>query len=181
MNIRREILKEILEPTDWVIDVQCGLGLLLEDMPEDWEGKYYGIDTDAEKIKIAHQTYPGRMFSVDAPESLPHIPRHYFDWAIVGFVEISPQAKDELTRVAKKILYMARAEDELVKKSYEPAERILTEIPLDTANKDVTPKSMTTEILGKDQLRERDKKQPRRGSGRGWIPGKPSGRPPHKR
>jgi SAM-dependent methyltransferase len=58
----RQILAEVIKPSDKVLDVGCGWGRLLSLMPSDWTGAYIGVDLCPDFIATAARTHQDRRF-----------------------------------------------------------------------------------------------------------------------
>lgn len=93
----RAILKELIQPTDSILDVGCGWGRLLSLLPAikgigtptpdyGWYGSYFGVDISPDFIALAKQRYPGERFAVGDLRclytSVPTLPIKRYDWAV---------------------------------------------------------------------------------------------------
>lgn len=120
----RKILAREIKPTDAVLDAGCGWGRLLELMPKEWEGMYYGIDISPEFIEMAKKTYPTRNFLVydlRRLSEITHFQPGLFDVAIIGSVKgmvlnnMGPvewaKIEAQLDRVAKRSLVLEFMEE----------------------------------------------------------------------
>lgn len=59
---QESLLKQHVNKYTNVLDVGCGWGRLLGIMPQEWEGKYLGVDVCPEFIELARRAWPGRRF-----------------------------------------------------------------------------------------------------------------------
>lgn len=90
----REILRELIKPTDSILDCGCGWGRLLDMLPAEWNGDYLGVDLSPDFIELAKRTYPGRPFlQGDLREPLPRI-YHQYDWAVL--ISVRPMVQRNL-------------------------------------------------------------------------------------
>lgn len=113
----REILANLITPTDSILDAGCGYGRLLTLMPPTWTGTYYGVDLSPDFIDLARDRYPTRSFFVGDLRALGFLPIvNRCEWAVL--ISIRPMVKrnlgddvwaemeEELRRVARKLLYL---------------------------------------------------------------------------
>lgn len=112
----REILAQLIGPTDSVLDAGCGYGRLLDLMPASWQGMYCGVDLSPDLIDLANRQHSDRIFYVGDLRSLPTPADVRFTWAILISVrpmvrrncgdEVWQQMEAELRRVARKLLFL---------------------------------------------------------------------------
>lgn len=121
----REILAQVIRPTDSILDAGCGWGRLLELLPRDWSGSYLGLDLSPDLLKLANGkfgTKPNRTFAWGDLQDLSFLPGYDerlglgWDWAVL--ISIRPMVRrnlgeevwermlSELCRVSRKILFL---------------------------------------------------------------------------
>lgn len=111
----RKILESTIGPNDYILDVGCGYGHLLNLMPARWTGDYLGIDISPDLLEVARRHWPTRTFKQGDFYRLIPEPRR-FDWAIlIGiqgmFTRDAGEAdwedfKDSLRKVANRLLIL---------------------------------------------------------------------------
>lgn len=120
----REILRETIRPTDSVLDVGCGYGRLIDMMPDDWTGRYVGVDVYDGFVSEGIERHRGRPcteFVTADVRDLGGFPFR-FDWAVM--ISVRPMIKrncgegvwGEMERVVKslvgRILYLEYDEND---------------------------------------------------------------------
>lgn len=119
----REILSRLIGPNDSVLDCGCGWGRLLNLMPKEWVGPYWGVDLSPDFIKLAQEEHV-RLFTVcDLRDLSKHAPGgSKYDWAVL--ISVRPMVirnlgaeewakmESEIRRVAKKLLYLEYDEND---------------------------------------------------------------------
>jgi cyclopropane fatty-acyl-phospholipid synthase-like methyltransferase len=117
----RQILATHVKPADSVLDCGCGWGRLLDMMPANWRGSYFGVDLTPDFIDIARQLHDPTLFAVMDLRDLSHLAGR-FDWAVLISIRrmvvknlgASEWAKmeAEIRRVADRLLFLEYAEDD---------------------------------------------------------------------
>jgi len=72
---------------DSVLDVGCGYGRLVENLPATWSGDYVGIDISSDFIRYASEHYSSnrrRFYAVDIRAPIDFVLGRRFDWAVVA-------------------------------------------------------------------------------------------------
>lgn len=112
----RQILADLVQPSDSILDAGCGWGRLLTLLPADWRGPYLGVDISPDFIALAKEKNPGRSFKVMDLRDLGALPGKMADWAIL--ISVRPMVnrhlgcdawklmEAELRRVARKMLFL---------------------------------------------------------------------------
>lgn len=122
----KEILRDLIKPTDSVLDVGCGYGRLLTLMPETWKGLYLGIDISVDFLMQARRNYPHQAFELMDARDLHRIQPvnegYKFHWAILISIrpmvinnmgsEVWEQMEAEIRKKAHKILYLEYTADD---------------------------------------------------------------------
>ncbi len=115
----RKDLSGIVGNNDFILDVGCGWGRVLEVLPKHWEGDYLGIDFSPELIDEARSRYPTRKFICHDLRKLDDLefPNDYFDLAIAVWMEsmfemyelkpVWASIEIELYRIAKRVVKLA--------------------------------------------------------------------------
>lgn len=115
------ILLHEIKPDDSILDAGCAYGRLLDLLPENWKGKYLGIDLSPGYIELAQDTYPDREFRVGDLRNLQAYQTRQFDVGIMisikqmvidnAGIEVWDQIHAELKRVCKRLLILEYGED----------------------------------------------------------------------
>ena len=63
-RLTRKALRRIIAPGASVLDLGCGTGWVLENVPlgDGWEGRYVGIDISAKMLECAQKKFPQATF-----------------------------------------------------------------------------------------------------------------------
>lgn len=117
----RQILAETLHPEQTILDAGCGYGRLLDLLPRDWRGYYFGVDLSPDFIDLARREHPRNHFRVADLRMVP-VPSGTFDWAVL--ISIRPMVRRnlgddewtkmeiELKRVANRLLFLEYDEND---------------------------------------------------------------------
>lgn len=114
-NFSRLLAKHI-KPFDFVLDVGCAYGRLLDLMPKAWTEagsrfRYRGIDISPDFIELATRKYPGVQFNVMDIRNIPEDWYGQFDWAVLGSIKgmvIREAGEDVWQEMRKKLKRCAR-------------------------------------------------------------------------
>lgn len=93
VECHRRLLAEHIHPEDWILDVACGWGRLLELLPESPARGYHGVDISEAFIQRARQKFPNRYFHFEVHDLRHELPytkamlrafkRKPYQWGIV--------------------------------------------------------------------------------------------------
>ncbi len=77
----REILAKHIRPDDSILDAGCAWGRLLDLLPNNWNGWYWGVDLSPDFIALAKKTHPHNSFKVGRLQDVLVIPP--VDWIVL--------------------------------------------------------------------------------------------------